>query len=193
MSVRTPDTVGDPGPPNTGVAPRLVVRQARREDLPAILALLAADAIREVSETVPAGTPGPDGDAYDVEARYLAAFEEITDDPNTLLLVGELPSRPGAGVVATCQLTFLRHLMYHGGRVAQVELVRTSSPLRGRGIGRTLMDWVVAESRRRGAVRLQLTSNRARLDAHRFYERLGFRATHVGMKLYLGDDGASSG
>jgi GNAT superfamily N-acetyltransferase len=198
MSGRTDDGIAtsDATPTTTG----LVVREARRADLATIVSLIAADAIREVRETVPASPPGsPDdsashagrlNDAIDdgLEAGYVAAFEEITADPHTLLLVGELPTGDGAEVVATCQLTFLRHLMYHGGLVAQVEAVRTAAHRRGQGIGTALMDWVIAESRRRGAVRLQLTSNRARVDAHRFYERLGFKASHVGMKLFLGTD-----
>lgn len=157
-------------------AAKLVVREARRSDLAAILALVAADAIREVPEDV-AGGRG----SGDVAPEYVAAYEGITADPGALLLVGELAGE----IVATCQVNFLRHLMYHGGLVAQVESVRTTNHLRGQGIGTALMDWVVAEARRRGAVRLQLTSNAARVDAHRFYERLGFKRTHVGMKLYL--------
>ncbi|HZC26758.1 MAG TPA: GNAT family N-acetyltransferase [Actinopolymorphaceae bacterium] len=161
----------------TGTTDTLLVREARRGDLAAILALVAADAIREVPEDVGSG---PD----DVAPEYVAAYERITADPNALLLVGEM----GGEIVATCQVNFLRHLMYNGGLVAQIESVRTTNHLRGQGIGTALMDWVVAESRRRGAVRLQLTSNAKRVDAHRFYERLGFARTHVGMKLYL--DGA---
>ncbi|SDR69137.1 GNAT family N-acetyltransferase [Actinopolymorpha singaporensis] len=154
----------------------LVVREATRADLPAVLALVAADAIREVAEDVGhAGEPAP---------GYVAAYEEISSDPNALLLVGVLDGE----VVATCQVNFLRHLMYHGGLVGQVESVRTAAGLRGRGLGTALMRWVLAECRRRGAVRLQLTSNAARVDAHRFYERLGFVASHVGMKRYLGED-----
>ncbi len=154
----------------------MIIREATRADLPAVLALVAADAIREVAEDVGRdGAPAP---------GYVAAYEEITADPNALLLVGVLDGE----VVATCQVNFLRHLMYHGGLVGQVESVRTAAGLRGQGIGTALMEWVLAECRRRGAVRLQLTSNAARTDAHRFYERLGFVASHVGMKRYLGAD-----
>ena len=181
--------------PTTGT---LVVREAERSDLAAVLALVAADAIREVAEDVapagPDGPGGPDGAAGPagsdaVAPGYVAAFDEISADPHALLLVGELDGE----VVATCQLNFLRHLMYHGGLVAQVESVRTASRLRGRGVGTALMAWVVAEARRRGAVRVQLTTNAARVDAHRFYDRLGFVASHVGMKLFLGAGGGSRG
>lgn len=154
----------------------LVIREARRDDLAAVVGLVAADAIREVAETVP-------GDGGDVAAEYVTAFDEIAADPRQLLLVGEL----AGAVVATCQLTFIRQLVYRGGLIAQVESVRTAEQLRGRGIGQALLEYVIAESRRRGAVRLQLTTNNQRVDAHRFYERLGFVRSHVGMKLYLGD------
>jgi GNAT superfamily N-acetyltransferase len=175
-------TQPQPSTPTTPTMETLRVREATRGDLPAIVALVAADAIREVVEDIDeTGMPAP---------AYVKAFEEIDADTNTLLLVGELAGE----VVATCQLNFLRQLVYHGGLVAQVESVRTVSHRRGEGIGTALLDWVIAESRRRGAVRLQLTSNVRRVDARRFYERLGFRATHVGMKLYLGNgDGDGEG
>jgi GNAT superfamily N-acetyltransferase len=173
VSTNQPGSAESAAPP----AARMVIREARRADLAAVVAMIATDAIREVAEDV-----GRDGE---VAAPYVAAFEEITANPNVLLLVGELDGT----IVATCQLTFARHLTYHGGLIAELESVRTVSELRGQGIGTALMDWVVEESRRRGAVRLQLTSNRARVDAHRFYERLGFVASHVGMKLYLGSEG----
>lgn len=147
----------------------LVIREATLEDLPAVVSLLTADAIREVDEGDPTAP------------EYVKAFEEIDTDPRTLLLVGDVDG----SVVATAQLTFLRHLTYHGGLIAQVESVRTVDHLRGRGIGRRLMEWIISESRRRGAVRLQLTTNNQRVDAHRFYDRLGFVRSHLGMKLYL--------
>lgn len=151
----------------------LVIREARREDLPVLLRMLAEDAIREVAENVP--TSGG------VDARYVSAFSQITADPNSLLLVAEISGE----LVATAQLNFIRQLSYFGGLIAQVESVRTVSHLRGQGIGKSLMDWVIDESRRRGCARVQLTSNAQRVDAHRFYERLGFKTSHVGMKLYL--------
>jgi GNAT superfamily N-acetyltransferase len=151
----------------------LVIREARRDELAPLLRMLAEDAIREIDENVP--------HADDVDPRYVAAFEELTADPNALLLVGELDGE----LVATAQLNFIRQLSYFGGLIAQVESVRTISRLRGQGIGKAMIDWVIAESRRRGCARLQLTTNARRVDAHRFYERLGFKASHVGMKLYL--------
>ncbi|MBM7785586.1 GNAT family N-acetyltransferase [Tenggerimyces flavus] len=151
----------------------LVIREAVAADLPPLLRMLAEDSIREVAENVPSSS--------EVDGRYVCAFAQIAADPNSLLLVAELSGE----LVATAQLNFIRQLSYFGGLIAQVESVRTVSHLRGQGIGKTLMDWVIDESRRRGCARLQLTTNVARVDAHRFYERLGFKASHVGMKLYL--------
>ncbi|HEY6739487.1 MAG TPA: GNAT family N-acetyltransferase [Actinopolymorphaceae bacterium] len=155
---------------------RLVIRGAQREDLPAVVAMLAADAIREVAEDT-ANLDGP---------GYTRAFAEIEADPNAMLLVGELETDGRREIVATAQLNLIRHLIYGGGLIAQVESVRTARHLRGRGIGTALMEWTLEEARRRGAERIQLTSNRKRVDAHRFYERLGFVASHVGMKKFLG-------
>lgn len=163
----------------------LLVREAGRDDLAAVIRMLAADAIQAGG-----GTDDFPADGEPLAPEYVSAFEEITADPNVLLLVGELDGE----VVATCQVTFLRHLIYRGPLFAQVESVRTMSHLRGQGVGRTLMEWVIAEARRRGAMRVQLTSNLQRKDAHRFYERLATRrsrriqhfvGSHLGMKLNL--------
>jgi GNAT superfamily N-acetyltransferase len=78
-------------------------------------------------------------------------------------------------------------MMYGAGLVCQIESVRVLSRMRGRGLGRELIQWIIADARRRGCARVELTSNANRTDARRFYEGLGFRASHVGMKLYLGD------
>src|SRR5581483_9518986 len=105
----------------------------------------------------------------------------MSRDQDNRLMVAELSGR----VAGTFQLTIIQGLMYRGARTAQVEAVRVAADLRGRGIGEAMMRWAIAESRCRGCLRLQLTSNKARGDAHRFYERLGFRRTHEGMKLDL--------
>lgn len=145
------------------------MRAATASDLPAVLALQHEDSMHYFDE------PG------DVTDRQRAAFEEISADPNQDLLVGELDGR----VVATAQVTWMRMLAADGGLYCQVEAVRTTADLRGQGIGAALMAHVEEEARRRGAARIQLTSNRKRVDAHRFYERLGFETSHVGMKKYL--------
>ncbi len=147
----------------------LVVRPARETDLPAILRLLGQDSMDYFDE--------PDV----VTARQRSAFAEITADAHQDLLVGEL----GGVVVCTAQVTWMRMLSADGGLYCQVEGVRTDADVRGRGVGGLLMEGIEAEARRRGAARIQLTSNRERTRAHGFYERLGYAASHVGMKKYL--------
>ena len=148
----------------------MIVREAVSTDLDQILALQREDVIREVRE-----------DDVPVSA-YRAAFDEITADPRQQLLVGEV----GGEVVATAQVTWIRRLTYVGGEMGVVESVRVRADLRGRGLGERLMRHVVHLARARGAVRVELTTNAQREAARRFYERLGFVGSHVGMKLYLG-------
>ncbi|MGK5530701.1 N-acetyltransferase family protein [Streptomyces sp. URMC 129] len=147
----------------------VILRQAISADVPEIVAMLADDILGSRREN-PA-EPAP----------YLAAFERIAADPNQLLLVGERESR----VVGTLQLSILHGLSRRGSSRALIEAVRVAAAERGAGLGSELIRQAVAEARRRGCVLVQLTSDAARTDAHRFYERLGFRATHVGFKLAL--------
>lgn len=146
-------------------------RIATVADLPAILALLADDAIaRERSGYTAEPTP---------EVR--AAFDEITVDSNNELLVGE---RDGE-VVATLQLTYIPGLSRGGMRRALVEAVRVRADLRGQRIGEQLMENAMARARARGCGLIQLTTDKRREAAHRFYARLGFEASHEGMKRKL--------
>jgi len=147
----------------------LVVREATPDDLDAVLALQREGSFHAFNE--------PDH----VSANQRAAFAEIDADPQQQLLVGTLDEQ----VVTTAHVTWIRMLSADGGLYCQVEAVRTASDLRGRGIGAQLMSAIEEEARRRGAARIQLTSNQRRADAHRFYERLGYEPTHVGMKKYL--------
>jgi GNAT superfamily N-acetyltransferase len=114
-------------------------------------------------------------------AAHLAALDAIQADPNNQVYVAEVDG----AVVGTFQLTFIRQLSYGGCLVAQVESVFVRASERSHGVGRAMLEHARREAERRGALRMQLTSNVAREAAHRFYERLGFRATHTGMKLYL--------
>ena len=148
----------------------LRVRDARRADLDAVVALLHEDAIREVDETE---TPA---------SAYAPAFAEILADDHHQLLVGEVDDE----VVATAQLSWLRRLTYVGGLFCVVESVRVRSDVRSRGYGAELMREVERLARRRGAARVELTTNARRDRARAFYERLGYVPSHVGMKLYLG-------
>ena len=147
------------------------IRQARREDLAAIVAMIADDRLGSVREVV-----GPE-----LEPAYVAAFELISADPNQLLLVAD----DGGRAVATLQITFIPGISRRGMLRAQIEAVRVDSSMRGEGLGRTLVEWAIAEARRRGCGLVQLTTDRSRTRAHSFYVDLGFEATHLGMKLKL--------
>ncbi|WP_059010019.1 GNAT family N-acetyltransferase [Streptomyces specialis] len=147
----------------------ITLRQAISADVPEIVAMLADDILGARRENPAELDP------------YLAAFERIDADPNQLLLVGERAGR----VVGTLQLSILHGLSRRGSSRALIEAVRVAAPERGAGLGGELIRQAVEEARRRGCVLVQLTSDAARTDAHRFYERLGFRATHVGFKLAL--------
>lgn len=151
--------------------PAVGVRHARREDIPAIVAMLFEDAIGD--DTPPTEPLSP---AYD------AAFGAIDADPRNLLLVAEVDG----DVAGTCQVTFIPYLTHGASERALVEAVRVAAPHRSRGVGARMMEWVIDESRRRGCGMVQLTTNRRRVRARGFYERLGFVASHHGMKLRLG-------
>ena len=149
------------------------LRSAGRADVPAILRLLADDDISRVRGhgTVPEA----------VDASVWAAFEAIDADPRNELLVATEDNE----VVATCQLTFIPGLGRGGAQRMLIEAVRVRSDLRGRGVGRELIEWTVQRARERGCRIVQLTTDKRRTDAHRFYANLGFEASHEGMKLAL--------
>lgn len=151
------------------------LRHAERDDLPEILRLLADDQLGSSRE-----------DPCEL-APYEKAFAVIDADPAHLLLVGELATadEPGARLVATFQLSFLPGLSRRGSWRAQLEAVRVGNELRGQGVGAAMVEWAVDESRLRGCSLMQLTTDKSRTAAHRFYERLGFAASHEGMKLVL--------
>ncbi len=114
-------------------------------------------------------------------SSYYRAFDAIENDPNNEVIVGELSS----AVVSVLQLMFIPYLSYQGSWRAVVEGVRVASELRGRGIRRAMMERAVSRARERGCDMVQLTTNKLRVDAQRFYERLGFERTHVGMIFRL--------
>nr|WP_137815639.1 GNAT family N-acetyltransferase [Gandjariella thermophila] len=146
----------------------MTIRRARREDIPAIVALLAADPLGAEREK-----PG--------DPAYPAAFAELEKDPNQILVVAE---RAGE-VVGTLQFTVIPGLSRRGLRRAQLEAVRVRDDVRGNGVGAELLRWAIAEARRRGCGLVQLTTDVTRTDAHRFYRRFGFQPSHIGMKLAL--------
>ena len=147
------------------------IRLATREDLPVIIRMLAEDDLGAGRERFE--TPLP--------STYYTAFETIEFDPNQEIAVAELDGE----VIGTLQLMFLPSLSYQGGTRAQVESVRVMQRLRGQGIGRQMMEWAIERARQRGCHLMQLTSHKSREDAHRFYERLGFTKSHIGMKISL--------
>lgn len=146
----------------------ITFREARRADVPALVAMLRDDSLGQGRESADL-------------APYLAAFDEIVANPCHQLIVGEVDGQ----VVATCQLTLLSGLSRQGARRALVEAVRVTAARRGHGIGALLMAECEARARRAGCRMIQLTTDRSRAAAHRFYQRLGYEATHLGMKKPL--------
>ncbi|GAA1776942.1 GNAT family N-acetyltransferase [Streptomonospora arabica] len=149
----------------------VAIRRASAGDLAAVVALLADD-VRGADRETP-------GDL----APYREAFARIDADPWTLVAVAVR----GGAAVGTLQLTYLPGLSHRGATRAQIEAVRVAAGERGRGLGGRMVSWAVEQARTRGCRMVQLTSDAARADAHRFYTRLGFAASHVGFKLALED------
>jgi GNAT superfamily N-acetyltransferase len=152
-------------------APGIEIRHARREDLPAIVRLLAEDQLGHHRELY----------ADPLDPAYHDAFKRIAADANNELMVLEADGE----VVGTLQLTFIPYLTYRGGMRAQIEAVRIDRRFRGRGLGTQLVRWSIERARQEGCALIQLTTNARREDAHRFYKRLGFTPSHIGMKLRL--------
>lgn len=149
----------------------IVFRRARESDLPAIVAMLADDELGKLREDT--GLPLAQG--------YLTAFEAIDSDPNQYLAV----ATEGDAIVGTLQLTFIAGLSRKGALRGQIEAVRVAASHRSKGVGQKMFEWAIDECRARGCILVQLTTDRDRLDAHRFYDRLGFEASHLGYKLKL--------
>jgi len=147
------------------------IRPARREDLAAIVALLADDALGRTREDN--SDPLPD--------TYLRAFDDIAAQGGNHLFVAE---RDGS-VVGCLQLTVIPGLSRRGMKRALIEAVRVAAQCRGGGIGESLVRHATEQARAEGCGLVELTSDRSRGDAHRFYERLGFTASHIGLKLML--------
>ncbi|MFI6336150.1 GNAT family N-acetyltransferase [Streptomyces sp. NPDC050535] len=147
----------------------LEIRAAAADDVPAIVAMLADDPLGAQRESPDDLTP------------YLAALERLSGDANQHLVVAVR----GGRVVGTLQLTVIPGLSRKGATRSIVEGVRVHAEERGGGLGTRLIEWAIEESRRQDCQLVQLTSDVTRTDAHRFYERLGFTASHVGFKLAL--------
>lgn len=150
---------------------RLRVRAATRDDLPEIVAMLADD-IKGASR---------EDASLPLDPGYVAAFEALAADSKLLLAVAELDGR----VVGTVQLAALPGLSRKGLPRGYIEAVRIASDLRGQGLGAELIGWAVDWCRAAGCGMVQLTTQRDRVDAHRFYDRLGWERSHLGYKLTL--------
>ena len=147
------------------------IRKATYEDISAIVAMLADDELGAKRENFQQPLP----------EVYLKAFEVIISDPHQELMVVEKQQE----VIGTMQLSFIQYLTYQGGVRAQIEAVRIRKDQRGTGLGTQMFEWAINRAKDRGAHVLQLTSDKQRPDAIRFYESLGFVASHEGMKLHF--------
>ncbi|MFE2494283.1 N-acetyltransferase family protein [Streptomyces scopuliridis] len=147
----------------------LKIRPAAPDDIPAIVAMLADDPLGAQRESPDDLTP------------YTEAYERLARDPNQHVVVAERDGR----VIGTLQLTIIPGLSRRGATRSIIEAVRVHADERGSGLGTRFIEWAVDESRRQGCQLVQLTSDASRTDAHRFYERLGFTASHVGFKMSI--------
>lgn len=149
----------------------LSFRPATRNDVADIIRLLADDPLGAKRERYEDPLP----------SNYYDAFKAIDTDPNNELVV----ACNNEQVIGVLQLTFIPYLTYQGGWRALIEGVRVNAALRSEGVGRTMFEWAISRAKQRGCHLVQLTMDKRRPDARRFYESLGFQATHEGMKLHL--------
>jgi GNAT superfamily N-acetyltransferase len=149
----------------------LAYRAATPADLPFIIALIVEDSVVSTGDD-PADAAHPD---------YVNALAEITNDPNEEMIIVEEDGAP----VGCFQLSYLPGLMRRGMKRGQIEVVHVAEAHRNRGIGAEMMRWALERCRENGCSMVQLTSNKKRIDAHRFYERLGFVKSHEGFKYYF--------
>ena len=150
----------------------MIIRKANRDDVSEIVKMLASDKLGKLREDYRDLLP----------QRYYEAFDNIDSDTNQELVVIENNENE---IVGTLQLSFLQYLTYKGGIRAQIEAVRVRTDYRGKGIGGKLFEWAINRSKEKGAHLLQLTTDKKRDGALEFYGKLGFKASHEGMKLHL--------
>lgn len=150
---------------------RLQMRDANADDLPEIVAMLADDIKGAAREDA----------SLPLDPGYLAAFGAIAADPKMRLVVAELDGR----IVGTVQMAVLPGLSRKGASRGYLEAVRIASACRGQGLGAELVEWAIEWCREAGCGMVQLTTQRDRVDAHRFYERLGWERSHFGYKIHL--------
>src|SRR6266496_1629440 len=150
---------------------QVLFRLAKGEDLLDIVKMLADDELGSQREKM----------QEPLAESYYSAFEQISCDPNHELIVAEL----AGNVIGTLHLIFIPSISYQGRLRSQVESVRVDRKYQSQGIGSEMMKWTIRRAQERGAHIMQLTTHKSRQDAHRFYERLGFKGSHLGMKLSL--------
>ena len=150
----------------------MIFREAKREDVFDVVKMIANDKLGKLREDFK--EPLPD--------KYYVAFENIKNDINQELIVLEDENRE---VIGTLQLSFIQYMTYQGGIRAQIEAVRIRQDQRGKGTGERMFTWAINRSKQRGAHLVQLTTDKNRHEALRFYEKLGFKASHEGMKLHF--------
>mgnify|MGYP000232601871 FL=1 len=150
----------------------IIHRRAKLEDLKAIVSLLVDDKLGHTREQA--------GD--EIAQEYLDAFAKIDSDSNQYLMVLENDGE----VIGTCHLTLMPSLTFSGSTRLQIEAVRVNSNIRGQNLGQQMIKFAINWGKEHGATIIQLTTNKERPDALKFYEKLGFKASHEGMKLYLG-------
>ncbi len=150
----------------------MTIRKATEKDVEAIVQMLADDKLGMLRERYE--VPLPD--------LYYKAFDHIQGDSNQELVVAE---DENGNVIGTLQLSFIQYLTYQGGIRSQVEAVRIHKDQRGKGIGQELLKWAIARAQERGAHLIQLTTDKKRPEAVAFYQKLGFKDSHEGMKLHF--------
>ena len=150
----------------------MIFREANKNDVIEIVRMISHDKLGKLREDFKDPLP----------SKYYTAFDNITNDNNQELIVLENDNKE---IIGTFQLTFIQYLTYQGGTRAQIEAVRIREDQRGKGIGQKMFLWAIDRARERKAHLIQLTTDKKRQGALRFYEKLGFQATHEGMKLHL--------
>src|SRR6185312_4291383 len=148
-----------------------IIRKAQRKDVSAIVKLLANDPLGKLRESYQEPLP----------EQYYIAFDEINSDKNNYLIVVESNDK----IIGTCQLTIITYLTYQGRKRGQIEGVRIDESYRGHGIGKAMIEWAINKAREVNCHLVQLTMDKKRLETIEFYEKLGFIASHEGLKLKI--------
>lgn len=148
-----------------------IIRNAKHADIPLIVKLLSNDSLGQKRERYQVPLP----------QQYYDAFTEIDNDKNNYLIVVEDQNK----IIGTCQLTIITYLTYQGGKRGQIEGVRIDESYRGKGLGKIMIEWAINKARELNCHLVQLTMDKQRSETVEFYQKLGFIASHEGLKLHL--------